>query len=79
MPPTPTSTPRLTVAEAAERIVTWLREHPVPYSRADIVAACRVPDEYWLPAIHKLEIERLVVKTGEKRGTKYRAVLDRGL
>jgi hypothetical protein len=62
--------PRVSLNQAAEPILVWLREHPGRYARADLPAAARVPDELWLDAIRMLESRRDVIRTGEKKGTR---------
>lgn len=55
-------------------ILGWLNSHPGWHGRAEVTESAGVHQGAWNTAIKKLLEDGLVERTGEKRGTKYRAV-----
>jgi hypothetical protein len=64
--PQPASTDTLLTQALA-----YLRTHPGPHTRADIIAALDLANPQWLPLSQRLATHPHIQKTGQKRGTRY--------
>ncbi len=77
-PAPPYGDPQASGVTPADRILTWLRDHPGWHARGDIPAAAGdLSAGEWNSAIRKLVEFGEAEKKGEKRGTRYRAALER--
>lgn len=62
-------------AGPAESIFNWLQGNNGWHAKNDILAATGVPDSHWSATINDLIVHGVVTRQGERRGTRYRAVI----
>ncbi|MBI5446624.1 MAG: hypothetical protein HY900_36075 [Deltaproteobacteria bacterium] len=67
-PPAPT---RPTAAAPLTQALDYLKTHPGPRSRADLMGALEIDASDWITLARQLAEHEDVEKTGEKRGTRY--------
>ena len=63
-------------ARPAYAVVEYLKAHPGWHAKAEILAATDIPEEQWNSTINELIAAGNVKRQGEKRGARYRAVIE---
>ncbi len=71
--PAAESFPNPALSPTARQILAWLHSHPGWHAPAEIMRVLGFTRSTWSTAIRRLTASGLVERTGEKRGTRYRA------
>jgi len=70
-PAQPPKPPHASADTLLTQALDYLRTHPGPHPRSDIVAALHLRNPQWIPLSKRLATHTNVRRTGEQRGTRY--------